>query len=67
MTQKILRFHQVLEQTGEKRTTIYRKIAEGRFPKPIKLGPRASGWLSDEIDAYIAQLVAERDQGKTAA
>jgi len=62
MTQKICRLPQVEEMTGRKRSAIYREISEGRFPKPIKLGPRAVGWLSDEVQSWIKQRIAERDQ-----
>ena len=30
-----------------------------KFPKPIKLGPRASGWLESEINAWISERIAE--------
>ena len=31
----------------------------GEFPKRIKLGERASGWLESEVDAWIAERVAK--------
>jgi prophage regulatory protein len=34
-------------------STLYRWISEGRFPKPVKLGLRASGWFLDDIDAWV--------------
>lgn len=36
-------------------------VAAGRFPKPIKLGARASGWLESELLAWQAERIAERD------
>ena len=38
------------------RATLERQVAEGRFPKPYKLGKRAVRWRSDEITAYINAL-----------
>jgi len=40
---------------GRGRTTIYRDVALGRLPKPIKLGGRLY-WREDEIEAAIAKL-----------
>ena len=34
---------------------------QGRFPKPIALGPRSRGWLVSELDAWIEARAAERD------
>jgi prophage regulatory protein len=48
------------------RSEIYRRIALGDFPAPVKLGPRASAWHTAEIDAWIAQRIAVRDQGARA-
>lgn len=59
----ILRRKQVQARTGLSRSTIYLRIAEGLFPKPISLGPRAVGWLESEIDSWLASRVqASRDQ-----
>ncbi|MCR6661945.1 MAG: AlpA family transcriptional regulator [Luteimonas sp.] len=59
----ILRLPEVERRTGLRRTAIYNWIARGDFPKPLRLGPKASGWLESEIDQHIARLAAERDQG----
>ena len=58
---KILRLPEVIEKTGRSRSTLYSDIESGRFPKPIKLGARAIGFVSDEIDAWIAERIAERE------
>lgn len=50
---QIHRLMSVKSLTGLSRSTIYRLIAEGNFPKPIKLGARASGWRQSEIEAWI--------------
>ena len=60
-TKKFLRLPEVISRIGFRRTAIYQKIAEGTFPAPVKLGPRAVAWLSTEIDAWIDERVAERD------
>jgi len=43
----------VQRRTGLSRSTIYAKMAEGDFPRPIKLGKRAVGWLDSDIDEWL--------------
>ncbi len=57
MPQAILRLPSVRARTGLSRSTIYLRIAEGTFPRPIALGPRAVGWLQSDIDEWIAAQV----------
>jgi prophage regulatory protein len=59
----ILRRREVEARTGLSRSTIYAKIAQGCFPRPIKLGERAVGFVASEIDAWLSKRVAARDQG----
>lgn len=63
---KIIRLNQVKDLTGLGRSTIYKYIAEGSFPKPISLGDRCVGWLESEIYDWILARVAERDLQETA-
>ena len=54
MTNKtILRISDVTARTGLPRSSIYLKVSLGEFPKPISLGARAVGWVSDEVDTWI--------------
>jgi prophage regulatory protein len=53
----ILRRKQVQERIGLSRSTIYLRIAEGTFPKPISLGARAVGWLQSDIEAWLRRQV----------
>ena len=52
-TMKILRINQVIEMTTLGRSTIYKYINEGTFPKQIKMGARASGWLQADVENWI--------------
>lgn len=56
---QIIRRDEVLLRCGFKKSTLYAAMAEGRFPKAIRLGPRAVGWLAHEIDEWIAGRVEE--------
>jgi len=56
----ILRRKQVESRTGLSRFGIYERIAEGRFPTPIKLGGgRAVGWLEHEINNWLLSRIEE--------
>ena len=52
--------------TGLKQSRLYELIAAGEFPRPVKLGPRASAWVSTEVQQWIAERIAERDGGQAA-
>ena len=58
----ILRRKQVEHRTGLSRSTIYLRIQEGTFPRPINLGARAVGWLENEIEALLVSRLEVRDQ-----
>jgi len=57
----ILRRKQVEKRTGLSRSTIYLRIQEGTFPRPINLGVRAVGWIENEIEAWLAERLEIRD------
>ena len=59
----ILRRPEVESRTGLSRSTIYLKVAQGTFPKPINLGPRAVGWVAAEVDAWLASQIAASRAG----
>ncbi len=51
---QILRLPQVCNVTGLCRSMIYRLEAEGRFPRRIKIGQRAVGWIEGEVQEWLA-------------
>lgn len=55
------RLPQVKARTGLSRSELYRRIAAGDFPAPIKLGDRASAWSAAEVDRWITGRIAARD------
>ena len=57
------RLSSVRSRTGLSRSQIYRQIAAGTFPKPAKLGPRASAWVVGEIDDWIRGRINARSSG----
>jgi prophage regulatory protein len=53
----ILRRKQVEARTGLSRSTIYLRVSEGTFPKPVSLGARAVGWIEAEISEWLASRI----------
>jgi len=41
--------------------TLYRGVAEGRYPAPIHIGPNTSRWVEAECEAVVLALIAERN------
>ena len=68
---RLIRLHEVLSRTGYGRTSIYRKMEEGSFPKCLKLGgpikdpnkfdSRAIAWIEEEVDKWVQERIEERD------
>jgi len=53
----ILRLPAVMANIGLSRSSIYLRVAEGTFPKPVSLGARAVGWLQSDIEEWLRQRV----------
>jgi prophage regulatory protein len=47
-----LRLRVVIRVTGLSRSTLYRLIANGQFPRPVRLGPRAVAWRRSDVEAW---------------
>jgi len=69
MSDSIIRLPEVRRRTGLSRSAIYAKIGrssrrpddhDASFPRPVRLGARAVGWLDSEIDAWLSRQAANR-------
>lgn len=58
MAHTILRLPAVKAESGSSRSTIYLRIQQGLWPKPVKLGVRSIGWPSSEVAAINAARIA---------
>lgn len=58
MKRSILRIPAVKIESGLSRSTIYLRITQGLWTKPVSLGARAVGWPSDEVEAINAARIA---------
>ena len=71
----LIRLSEVMSRTGYGRTSIYRKMEDGSFPRSVKLeGPpiapeafdcRAVAWIEHEVDQWMESRIEERDLGST--
>ena len=68
---RFIRLNEVLSRTRYGRTSIYRKMEDGSFPRSVKLeGPpidpeafdcRAVAWIEDEVEQWIESRIEEQD------
>ena len=68
---RFIRLSEVMSRTGYGRTSIYRKMEDGSFPKSLKLGgppkdpnefdSRAIAWIEEEVDRWIESRIEDRD------
>ena len=63
----ILRRKQVQAESGYSRSTIYLRISQGLWPRPISLGARAVGWPAGEVDALNAARIASKSDAEIRA
>jgi prophage regulatory protein len=58
----LLRLTDVMARTALSRSGIYDLMAHKRFPNPVKIGGgRINAWPDKEIDAWIAERIAARE------
>jgi predicted DNA-binding transcriptional regulator AlpA len=54
----LLSCHEIVDEFGFSRATIYRRVAAGVFPRPVKIGG-STRWLRREIDAWLEGLASK--------
>lgn len=59
---KVIRSAQVTMLTGLSRSTIYRYMDKGMFPRPIPLGERSVGWVKEEVLMWLESRIQVRDE-----
>ena len=72
---RFIRLPEVMNRTGYGRTSIYRKMEDGSFPRCVKLGGpledtnafdcRAIAWIEEEVDQWMESMIEELDLGST--
>ena len=71
LQKRLIRLPEVINRTGYGRTTIYRKMEDGSFPRSVKLGgppvdpeafdSRAVAWIENEVEQWIDSMIEGRD------
>lgn len=51
---RLIRLKEVQHRVGLGRSTIYRWMGEGKFPKPVQLGGYAVAWAQEDIESWIS-------------
>ena len=59
-----LRLPQILAIFPISKSSWWEGCRTGRYPKPIKLGPRTTAWRAEDIAAFIERLGTSHDQGR---
>jgi prophage regulatory protein len=58
---QLIRLSQVINLVGLKRSWIYQRTKEGKFPRPIKIGSRASVWTQISVAAWIQKMAEAKN------
>ena len=56
LSKRLLRINQVLALVPVGRSSWWEGCRTGRYPKPVKLGPRTTAWKAEDIAAFIESL-----------
>ena len=56
-TDRLLKIAEVKSRVGLGKSKIYALVAEGRFPRPYKLTPKAARWSEREIAEWIEEAL----------
>ena len=54
MAKKVIRRREVEARIGLACSTIYAMMADDKFPRPVKIGRRAVGWVEEDIDKWLS-------------
>ena len=57
---RLLRLPDVMARVGLKRSAIYQRMSEGKFPRSRSLGPKCAVWIEAEIEAWINAIAEDR-------
>ena len=62
MQDRLLRRRQVEELTGLSRSTVYKMMQNGEFPRPVRIGPAAVRWRASDITAWMESRPVARGE-----
>jgi prophage regulatory protein len=53
--ERYIRWKELKQDIPFSRSTVYRMILDGRFPKPVRIGKHATAWMSSEIKKWMRE------------
>lgn len=56
---RLLRLPEVIARVGLRRSAIYQRMSEGRFPKSTSLGAKCAVWLESDIERWIRSVTKQ--------
>lgn len=56
-----IRLPEVRQRVGMSKSQIYKLIAQGQFPKPVKVSCRISCWVVAEVEQWVQEQINGRD------
>ena len=57
ITKRFLRLKDVIRITSLSRSTIYRYVASGIFPKQIEIAPKIVVWLESDVQKWMSEKI----------
>ena len=68
MATAFLRLPQVIQRTGISRSAIYKMVADGAFPVPVRIGARTVAWVESDIESWSeSRIAASKNAGRRLA
>ncbi|MBT0511366.1 AlpA family transcriptional regulator [Morganella morganii subsp. morganii] len=62
--ESLIRLPEVIRRTGYSKPWLYKLIDAGKFPKQVKIGSRSIAFVESEVDAWVANKIAESRSGE---
>ena len=59
---RLLKINPVMNLSGLSRSSVYSLAQQDKFPKPVKLSERSSGWVEDEVLEWVSERIKERNK-----
>ncbi|WP_210446757.1 AlpA family transcriptional regulator [Vibrio crassostreae] len=61
---RLIKLKEVMTLTSLARSTIYKYMGEGQFPKAVSLGCRSVAWVEEEVTDWVLERIGERDSNE---
>ena len=59
---RLIRINEVVSRVGLCKASIYNRIKDGSFPRPVSLGGKSVGWLESSVDQWIEERCAAAEK-----